>query len=114
MNKKKAAPQSSTTSNINIFDNNTPIVTGLSTEILSLLKQGLALSLNLTADHMIPETTAGILAPRRSKRGNTETHLQPAAILHERRYQKVTRYILKQSAWSHPQRSDIKIQIKAE
>lgn len=114
MNKKKAAPQSSTTSNINIFDNNTPIVTGLSTENLSLLKQRLALSLNLTADYEITETTAGIFAPRKSKCGNTETQLQPAVILHGRKYQKVTRYVLKQSVWPHPQRSDRKIQIKAE
>jgi Helix-turn-helix domain len=105
MTKKKAAPQNGTTSNLKSLNSTTPTVAGQCAEILSLLRHAPVLSLNLTADHAIPEAAARI-HDLRNKGFNIETHIQPTVVFRGRKRKNVALYVLKQPEWSCPQNTN--------
>ena len=79
-----------------------PLVTGQCAEVLSLIrKHGPILSLELTANHAIPETAARV-HDLRAKGFNIVTEILPAVIFRGRERHKVARYSLGCPEWPSP------------
>lgn len=79
-----------------------PLVTGQCAEVLSLIrKHGPILSLDLTANHAIPETAARV-HDLRAKGFNIITEIVPVVVFRGRERQKVARYSLGCPEWPSP------------
>ena len=80
-----------------------PLVTGQCAEVLSLIrKHGPVLSLELTANHAIPETAARV-HDLRAKGFNIVTEILPTVMFRGRTRHKVARYSLGAPEWPSPE-----------
>ena len=80
-----------------------PLVTGQCAEVLSLIrKHGTVLSLELTANHAIPETAARV-HDLRAKGFNIITEIVPDIVFRGRTRHKVARYSLGAPEWPSPE-----------
>lgn len=103
-NKEKAAPQNGTTPNNTgnpTTNHGNPVVTGQQAEVLSILRSGSVLSLELSGMGII--CYGARVHELRSKGFNIETVTQPIVYHNGREHRDVALYVLKQPEWAAPE-----------